>query len=169
MTCQQRALVVALCLVLSGNATAHSQSRSDGFALSVMLMDQPQPGREARVWLVIKNTMSTPYVLCRPYWSYTLIPLDPGSPGLSEAKASLHGCGDDDHDGFWLLLPGESRFDSFDMKAPSAGDHDFEVEVELVGRPAGSNAAAVKKTLSWTGRLSEAVAAGKKLIAGSRG
>jgi hypothetical protein len=130
-----------------------------------MLLKEPQPGGAARLWIVIKNTTSAPHVLCRSFWGYTLIPADPESPGFSEADTSLHGCGDKDHDPFWLALPGESRFDSYEMKSPPEGNYKLQIRVKLVESPLDSKGSRIERRLAWDGALTDAISVGKALIA----
>jgi hypothetical protein len=84
-------------------------------------------------------------------------------PPYIKATASIHGCGDDDHDPFWLLRPGESRFDSFELETVPKESYDLAVDVDIVERVLGSTAAPCRRTLSWKGRLSDAVALGREL------
>jgi len=43
----------------------------------------------------------------------------------------VHGCGDDEHDPFWLLLPGQSRFDSYEVAEAGSTTAALAVDVEV--------------------------------------
>jgi len=127
-----------------------------------MILDKPSRG-VMRLWIVVRNDARNARIFCRESWGYSWISSDANGPVLSESKASLHGCGDDDHDAFWVLLPGERRFDSFEAEAPPIpGDYELHVDVDVVEKALNSPAA-VKRTLSWSGRMSDALALGERL------
>jgi len=153
-------------LLPGASAPIPSQTSSAELTLAVMILDQPPSAGVLRLWIVVRNSATIPRIFCRESWGYSWISSDPNGPGVSESKGSLHGCGDDDHDAFWLLLPGERRFDSFEAKAPGLpGNYELHVDVDLVEKPLGSTTAA-RRTLSWSGRMSDAVALGESLKAG---
>ena len=63
-------------------------------------------------------------------------------------------------------MPGERRFDSIGAKAPpTRGSYELHVDVDLVEKPLGLTVVA-KRTLSWSGRVSDALAFGESLKAG---
>ena len=158
------ALLIGAVLVLYAGPSTPLQAQSDDVSLSVMILDQQRADGIMRLWLQIGNGASVSRVFCRSSWSYTWISGEANGPGFAESKASIHGCGDDDHDPFWLLLPGEHRLDSFEATAPPKGNYDLQVEVELVEQTLGSSAI-TKRTLSWSGTASEALASGESLKA----
>ena len=76
--------------------------------------------------------------------------------GIRGEQGQIHGCGDADHDAFWLLLPNEYRFDSFEVKAPEHNRYDLQVDVGLIESGLNSSAA-TEHALTWSGRMSDAV------------
>lgn len=75
----------------------------------------------------------------------------------------MHGCSDDSHDPFWLLLPGESRFDSYEVTGPEGSKATLEVDVEVMHHATGALGPGERVTLSWKGRIADAVALGSRL------
>jgi hypothetical protein len=162
-------LTVLMALLVSDAApSAQSQAPSGGSVLRVMILDEAPPNGVMRLWLVIRNGAPAPRIFCRRSWSYAWTSASANNPVFGETKGSIHGCGDDDHDAFWLLVPGEYRFDSVEAKAPERANYDLEVEVELVERALNS-AAAVEQTITWNGRMSDAIALGESVKAGRFG
>ena len=166
MTPRRLMLFMGAVLLLCSDGTVYTQRNGDGLSLNVLFFDALRSGADTRMWLQIKNSTPRVQVLCRPYWGYTWISPDPQGDAAVEANTSLHGCGDDDHDGFWLLLPGESRFDSFEIKSPPTPTATLAVEVEVIERVLGATEPSARRTMSWKGRVSDAVALGDRLRAG---
>lgn len=141
------------------------QAQGDGRQLSIeaFFIDPPTANAPTRLWLKITNGSRRAQVLCRPSWSYSWISDDPEAPSPSEAKASLHGCGDDDHDPFWLLLPGESRVDSYEVTKAGAPKASLEVDIDVMHHSIGAPDQTERTTLSWKGSVADAIALGSKL------
>jgi hypothetical protein len=101
--------------------------------------------------------------MCRSSWGYTWVSENPQAPPSIEEKSSLHGCGDDSHDPFWLLLPGESRFDSYEVTAAGGPLSSLEVAVDVLHHPIGTSGPAERIALPWKGRVADAIALGARL------
>ena len=129
----------------------------DGVSLTVMFMERASPADESRLWVVIKNGSTKVRMFCKQGWGYSLIPDDLSNPPFIRAWTSVHGCGDDEHDPFWLLLPGESRVDSVVVETPPTHNYDVDVSVDIDEIPLGSAKVAAHRTLEWKGRLSDAI------------
>jgi hypothetical protein len=159
----------ALALTLIGALAAGSgpalQAQGQGHQLSLeaFFIDPPKANAPTRLWLKITNGSPRAQVLCRPSWGYSWISDDPQAPSPGEAKASLHGCGDDDHDPFWLLLPGESRFDSYEVSKAGSPTAALEVDVDVMLHPVGALGPGKSEILSWKGRVADAIGLGAKL------
>jgi len=160
-----RTLVLTLAGVLAIGSGPAPRAQVQGRQLSIeaFFIDPPKPNTSTRLWLKITNGSPRVQVFCRPSWGYSWISDDPQAPSPGEAKASVHGCGDDDHDPFWLLLPGESRFDSYEVAKAGAPDAALEVHVDVMLHRLGTPGAGERETLSWKGRVAEATALGLKL------
>jgi hypothetical protein len=133
--------------------------------LSALLFDGQVQGDLVTLWVRIENLSKEPLILCRPYWSYSFKSADPNGPVTGEADASIHGCGDRDHDPFWLVLPGQSRFDSFEVKGLSEPSALLQVDVELIERRLRPGSEPTTQQISWSGRVADALAAGQQLKA----
>jgi len=132
--------------------------------LTAIFLESPRPGENGTLWLAIKNNAKAPRVFCRPSWGYSWF--SDSGPISAEENAKLHGCGGTETDPYWLLMPGEHRFDSFNVKTPLTSDYELEVRVEINEKPVGRFQTAESQTLSWKGRLADAVALGEKLKSG---
>lgn len=164
-----RILVLTLLGALGTGAGPLPQAQGQGRQLSIepFFLDPPQANAPTRLWLKITNGPRA-HVLCRPSWSYSWISDDPQAPSPVRAKASVHGCGDDDHDPFWLLLPGESRFDSYEVAQAGSPTAALVVNVEVMLHPVGTIGPGQREILSWKGRVADAIGLGAKLQAQSR-
>lgn len=155
-----RSLVVTGALLVFGfEPPVRSQQPIEELSLAVLFLDPPPANGMATMWLVIKNHSQIPRVFCRQSWSYMWMSADPNGPAGGEVHTSLHGCGDRD----WLLLPNESRLDPVEIKSPSERTARLDVDVEVVERSLGSDAVLGRHTLTWKGKVSDAVALGEKL------
>jgi hypothetical protein len=85
---------------------------------------------------------------------------------FGQTDAQLHGCGGSATDPYWLLLPGERRFDSFEITVPATTDYELDVDVEITEKRIGSATIIATQMLSWKGRLTAAVATGERLRTG---
>jgi hypothetical protein len=85
--------------------------------------------------VLFENLSRELQVFCQSGWSYSLRSADPNGPADVGAVVSMHGCGGD-RNPFWILLPGESRFDSYEVKPT--------------------------RTIAWKGCVTDALAAGRK-------
>ena len=124
-------LLVSTALLTFFGTASHSSQKPTHLRLSALLFDGQAQGDLVTLWVRIENLSKEPLILCRPYWSYSFKSADPNGPVTGEADASIHGCGDRDHDPFWLVLPGQSRFDSFEVKGLSEPNALLQVDVEL--------------------------------------
>ena len=148
---------VGLGLVIS------AQSQPIQLSVEAFFMNPPRGKTPTRLWLRITNGTRRAQILCRSSWGYTWISDDPQETPAIEERSSLHGCGDDSHDPLWLLLPGESRFDSHEVTGPTRPNATLEVDVDVMHYPAGARGPGERATLSWKGRVADAIALGSKL------
>lgn len=135
-------VVASLLIAVVGAAAGtvlQAQTVSRGLTLEVLLFERPVENQPTRLWMKITNNTGGTRVLCRSARGYTWLSDDPQKPTAIEMSASIHGCGDDDHDPFWLLLPGESRFDSFEVARPPGGDALLEVGLLVTHFPVGGS------------------------------
>jgi hypothetical protein len=131
-------------------------------SLKVLLLEPLSPGANVRLWLETTNLEDGVRIFCRPGWGYTYIPSNVRADAWGASNVSIHGCGDDDHDGFWALLPGESRFDSFEIKSPDSATGELSVDVQIEEHFDGG-VFSPSRTISWRGLVSEALSAGDAL------
>ena len=159
--------MVFLAVLCAAEASVEAQSPAvpGGPDFAVMLLDQPQRETVGRVWLAFRNSGQSPRLFCRSFWSYTWISNDPNSPAVSGADSSVEGCGDGGQGPSWVLLPGEWRFDSVEVKAPPDRTRELQVVVGLIERTPG-RAGSSERTVSWSRPVSDAIALGDKLKAG---
>jgi hypothetical protein len=160
-----RTLALTLIGALATGSGQALQAQGQGRQLSfeAFFIDSPKANAPTRLWLKITNGSPRAQVLCRSSWGYSWISDDPQAPSPGEAKASLHGCGDDDHDPFWLLLPGESRFDSYEVTEAGSLVAALAVDVDVMVHPVGALGPGKRETLSWKGRVADAIGLGAKL------
>lgn len=157
------ALTLIGILVTGSGPALQAQGQGRQLSIEAFFIDPPKANAPTRLWLKITNRSRRAQVYCRPSWGYSWISDDPQAPSPGEAKASLHGCGDDDHDPFWVLLPGESRFDSYEITEAGAPIASLEVDVHVMHHPIDSPGPGERVTLSWKGRVADAIALGSKL------
>ena len=129
-------------------------------SLKVFLLEPLAPGDDVRLWLQITNHEQRVRLLCRPGWSYNYMPPDSQGEAWGGSKVSIHGCGDED--GVWALLPGESRFDSFEIKSPGSPAGTLSVDVDIEEHLEGG-ILAPSRSIGWRGLVSEALSAGDAL------
>lgn len=137
--------------------TAPAASRA--LSLKVLLLEPLAPGAKVRLWLQITNQEQSVRIFCRPRWGYDYTAPNSQDESWGETKLSIHGCGDDDHDGFWALLPGENRFDSVEIRSPGSPAGKLKVEVDIEEHFEGG-ILAPSRTISWQGLVSEALSSG---------
>jgi hypothetical protein len=160
-----RALALTSIVVLAAgfHPEVSAQGQTSQFSVEAFFTDPPKAKASTRLWLRITNRTRRPQILCRSSWGYTWLSDDPQEAPAIEEKSSLHGCGDDSHDPFWLLLPGESRFDSNEVTGPAGTKATLEVSVDVVYHPIEASGPGERVTLSWKGRVADAIALGSKL------
>jgi hypothetical protein len=130
---------------------------SRALSLKVLLLEPLAPGSDVRLWLQITNHEQSVRLFCRPGWGYNYWPPNSQSEAWGGQKVSIHGCGDEA--GVWALLPGESRFDSFEITSPGSADGKLTVDVDIEEHLEGG-ILAPSRTISWQGLVSEALSAG---------
>lgn len=140
-----------------------AQSGKSNLLLEAFFVDSINVNSPTRLWMKITNTGQGARIMCRQSWGYSWVSDDPRQPSPGEAFGNTHGCGDDEHDPFWLLLPGQSRFDSYGLAASGGQAAALEVHVEVTHRAIGANGSGENETLSWQGRVADALAFGVKL------
>jgi hypothetical protein len=140
-----------------------AQGQARQLAIEAFFIDPPKTKTATRLWIKITNRTQRAEIICRSSWGYTWISDDPQEEPAIEETSSLHGCGDDDHDPFWLLLPGESRFDSYEVTGPARPASTLEVSVDAMHYPLGTPGPGQRLTLSWKGRVADAIALGSKV------
>ena len=163
MALRTLALMSVVVLAVGFRPAVSAQGQASRLSLEAFFLDPPKANTPARLWLKITNGSPRAQVLCRPSWGYSWVSDDPQEPSPGEARASLHGCGDDDHDAFWLLLPGESRFDSYEVTEAGAPIAALDVRVDVMLHTVEAPGPGERVTLSWKGRVADAIALGSKL------
>lgn len=162
-------LLLSAALLIGFDAVPQSAQDSRHLRLSALLFDDQAQDESVTLWLRIENRSDRPMTLCRPYWGYGFRSADPNGAMTAAAMMITHGgCGDGDHDPWWLVLPGESRFDSFEVKGLSEPGALLEVDVELFERPLVPGREPTTSRISWSGRVADALAAGQRLKARAR-
>jgi hypothetical protein len=142
-----------------GKPSPAAPAASRALSLKVLLLEPLAPGGNVRLWLQITNEEQSVRLFCRAGWGYNYIPPNLQGDAWGETNTSIHGCGDDDHDGFWALLPGESRFDSFEVKSPGSPTGTLSVDVDIEEHFEGGVLAPSRK-ISWQGLVSDALSSG---------
>jgi hypothetical protein len=132
---------------------------SRALSLKVLFLEPLAPGTNVRLWLQITNQEHGVRLFCRRGWGYDYVAPNSQDESWGETKLSIHGCGDDDHDGLWALLPGESRFDSFEIRSPGSPTGKLNVDVDIEEYFEGGGLAPSRK-ISWHGLVSEALSSG---------
>jgi hypothetical protein len=129
-------------------------------------MEPLRPNSAIRLWTAIKNLSSAPHVYCRIFTSYDLIPLGPfDPPGSVDSHTSDHGC-NLDREPLWMLLPGETRFESVEMPVIPNANYNVQVLITLAERSESSTEKFVERPLEWTSSLAEAVTMGTRFRTG---
>ena len=163
MALRTLALISIVVLAVGFRSALSAQGPASQLSVQAFFMDPPKVKTPTGLWLRITNETRRAQILCRSSWGYTWISDDPQEAPAIEEKPSLHGCGDDSHDPFWLLLPGESRFDSYEVTGPAGPNATLEVGVDVTHYPIGAPGPGERVTLSWKGRIADAIALGSKL------
>ena len=163
MNLRTLALISLAGLAVGFGPALSAQGQASQLSVEVFFVDSPKAKTPTRLWLKITNGTRRAQILCRSSWGYTWISDDPQEAPAIEEKSSLHGCGDDNHDPFWLLLPGESRFDSYEVTGPAGPNAILEVDVDVLHHPIEAPGPGERTTLSWKGRVADAIALGSKL------
>jgi len=133
---------------------------SRALSLKVLLLEPLAPGSNVQVWLQITNQEQSVRFFCRTGWGHDYTPPNRPASGWGQNSASIHGCGDDA--GVWALLPGESRFDSYEIRSPDSPTGKLSVRVDIEEHFEGG-ILAPSRTISWQGLVSEAIASGDAL------
>jgi hypothetical protein len=162
MALRTLALMLVIVLAVGFRAALSVQGQASQLSVEAFFIDPPRVKTPPRLWLRITNGSRRAQILCRSSWGYTWISDDPQAEPAIEEKSSLHGCGDDSHDPFWLLLPGESRFDSYEVSGPAGPNATLEVGVDVMHHPVDVPGPGERATLSWKGRVADAIALGLK-------
>lgn len=133
---------------------------SRALSLKVLLLEPLAPGSNVRLWLQITNQEQSVRLFCRHGWGYDYTPPNSQGEARGQSSTSIHGCGDDA--GVWALLPGESRFDSYEIRSPGSAAGTLKVDVDIEEHLEGG-ILAPSRTISWHGLVSEALSAGDAL------
>ena len=163
MNLRTLALISIAGFVVGSSPALSAQGQASQLSVEAFFIDPPRAKTPTRLWLKIRNGTQRAQILCRSSWGYTWISNDPQEAPAIEEKSSLHGCGDDNHDPFWLLLPGESRFDSYEVTGPAGPNATLEVDVDVMRHSIEAAGPGDRETLSWKGRVADAIALGSKL------
>jgi hypothetical protein len=147
---------------------AQSQSLTasqDQLTLRILVVDEINSGSPVRLWFQITNVGGSARILCRESRGIRYTSSDPKEVMWSDSGTTIHGCGDDDHDPLWLLLPGESRFDSLELEGAITAAGSLLVNEVLVDKTQSGSPAAIQPRypLSWSGQIVEAIASGKDI------
>lgn len=141
-----------------------AQSQNPQLSLEAFFIEPPKAGGSTLLWLRIVNSSSRPQVVCRTSWGYTWLSDDPQDVPVVKESSSLHGCGGS-LDPLWLLLPNESRFDSYQVSGPARPEATLSVDVEVMRQAIGVETPREQAVLSWKGTVAEAIAMGARLKA----
>jgi hypothetical protein len=111
------------------------------------------------MWVGVKNNTNTPYSLCTAASGWSSI----GGGGLSGGLSSVDHCSP-----YWILLPGETHFQSLNLSMPADRSTKLSLTALLEGKPLGSAGSVTRLTLKWDGTVEEALAAGEKMKVSTR-
>jgi len=162
-------IVLFLQLALALTASPAQESRklspaapaaSRALSLKVLLLEPLAPGSNVRLWLQITNQEQSVRLFCRAGRGYEYTPPNSQGDAWGESSTSIHGCGDDY--GVWALLPGESRFDSYEIRSPGSPTGKLSVHVDIEEH-LEDGVLAPSRTISWQGLVSEALSSGDAL------
>src|SRR5262245_53092466 len=106
------------------------------------------------VWMAIKNTTPIPYYVCMTGRGWS----SPSLGGIVVGTA-------DSCSPAWIVLPGETHFQSVGAPIPKIPTEQWTVSVMVEGKPVGAAGNLTNWNLSWTGTAEEAARLGEQIKA----
>jgi hypothetical protein len=159
-------IVLLVSLLIPANIRVHTQTPPTAFTLRAFIVALRIPINVANpdgtpmttgdvMWVGVKNNTNTPYSLCTAGsgWSF-------GGGGVLSGASHCSP--------YWILLPGETHFQSLNLSIPADRTTRVSLTVLLEGKPLGSTGSVSRLTLKWDGTVEEAFAAGEKMKASTR-
>ena len=159
-------IVLLVLLLAPANMGVHTQTPSTDFTLRAFILalripvDVVNPDGTPTttgdvLWVGVKNDTNIPYSLCTAGWGWSF--------GGGGALGGVDHCSP-----YWILLPGETHFQSLNLSIPVDRTTKLSLTALLEGKPLGSAGSVTGLTLKWDGTVEEAVAAGDKMKANTR-
>ena len=159
-------IVLLVTLLAPANIGVHAQTPSTDFKLRAFILALRIPVNVANpdgtpittgdvLWVGVTNDSNIPYSLCTAGWGWSF--------GGSGALVGVDHCSP-----YWILLPGETHFQSLNLPIPADRTTKLSLTVLLEGKPLGSAGGVTRSTLKWDGTVEEALAAGEKMKASTR-
>jgi hypothetical protein len=163
-------IVLLVTLLAPANIQVHTQTPPTDFTLRAFILALRIPINVANpdgtpmttgdvMWVGVKNNTNTPYSLCTSASGWSSI----GDGGLSGGLSSVDHCSP-----YWILLPGETHFQSLNLSIPAERSTKLSLTVLMEGKPLGSVGSVARSWLKWDGTVEEALAAGEKVKADTR-
>lgn len=141
---------------------AHAQERpAVQISLNALAITEAPLPSQARVWIQLKNESSRPYLFCHEL--VTVSVLRRNALGSGSSGGTSGACQDAGGRDFWILLPGESRFERLGSLTVPDDVTDLWISVELAGREFGSEGALFYHTVRWQRPFAEAVENAERL------
>jgi hypothetical protein len=161
-----RTAIVALImtLVVAGVMRAQTvEAPGEEFTLSAFILALHIPTTVANadgtrvttgpvLWFAIRNRTAIPYTLCTAATGWNI--------GLGGVMGGTSHCSP-----YWIVLSGETHFQSLSVSIPQEPGTSLGVSVMLEGKPLGSTGDVKRWTLRWAGTVAEATARGEQMKA----
>jgi hypothetical protein len=159
-------IVLLVTLLAPANMRVHTQTPSTDFTLRAFIFALRIPVNVVNpdgtpmttgdvLWVGVKNITNIPYSLCTAGWGWSF--------GNGGALGAVDHCSP-----YWILLPGETHFQSLNLAIPVDRTTKLSLTSLLEGKPLGSAGSVTRLTLKWDGTVEEALAAGEKMKANTR-
>ena len=163
-------IVLLVTLLAPANIQVHTQTPPTDFTLRAFILALRIPVNVASpdgtpmttgdvLWVGVKNNTNTPDSLCTAASGWSSI----GGGGLSGGISAVDHCSP-----YWILLPGETHFESLKRSIPVDRTTKLSLTALLEGKPLGAAGNVTRLTLKWNGTVEEALAAGEKVKADTR-
>jgi len=139
-----------------------SSQPADDLWLRVLFLKPIAADGSASMWLAIENRSQTARLFCHRSWGYAWRTTDRNAPMGGVVSSNTQDCGEGNRP-YWLVLPGQTRFDAFEIRVPG-GTTLFDVDLVLqeIGVPR-MGAPPIRRWLKWSGTVDDAIAAGQKV------
>jgi hypothetical protein len=158
MTSSVRALLAVL-VIGAGASRVDAQARQEPWSASVVALNTGgDRGSSRTIWVGFKNESKMARLACVTSFFGYLVQTDGATPS-SAAQALMHDCQVDEK--FHWVLPAQTLYHPFVLEVPVWRDSSsLRLELLVVARDKKDDERA---SLTWTGTVGEAIAAGKKL------